>query len=277
MDMTDGTDTYYDLSGLPQVDSVDPRVVKIASLVTNVFEYGDKNVGYAGCEDIGDMRGFTCGFVGFTTGTNDADQLLREYAEFMPSNSLVPYLSRLGELSRLNSCDVSRRASTSGLETFCNAWREEACHPDLSFATFQRQWTFDNYLIPSVRFATAMGVLSPLGQLIFYDTIIQHGYQFVEPRINLVRILELTGTRVANESEQSYLTRFLTTRRSMQCCFPDSVWPVSAIRSMDLQELVSSYDVHWNLSSPITLLRFNQVVTGDESIENDKKRCPVVP
>ena len=47
MEMTGNMDTYYDLKDLPQIKSVDPRVVKMASLVTNVFEYGDKRFGYA--------------------------------------------------------------------------------------------------------------------------------------------------------------------------------------------------------------------------------------
>lgn len=52
------------------------------------------------------------------------------------------------------------------------------------------------------------------------DAIIQHGYQFTEPHINVLRLLELTGPRQQDESEQQYLTRFLTTRRQMQCCYP---------------------------------------------------------
>lgn len=96
-------------------------------------------------------------------------------------------------------------------------------------------------MIPSARYAAQSGVHSPLGQAIFYgkncykqeiigsieqlniyflDTIIQHGFQYVEPDINIVRVLVLTGPREANESEQAFLTRFLTTRRELQCCYP---------------------------------------------------------
>jgi hypothetical protein len=52
------------------------------------------------------------------------------------------------------------------------------------------------------------------------DAIIQHGYQYVEPDINIVRLLTLTGPRRPNESEQNYLMRFLTVRRELQCCYP---------------------------------------------------------
>ncbi|KAI9495185.1 lysozyme-like domain-containing protein [Zychaea mexicana] len=245
----------------------------MASLVTNVFENGDKVFGYAACQDIGDMRGFTCGYVGFTTGTNDADQLIREFSEIKPENQLVSHLSRLSEISQLNSCDITQRASTAGLDSFCDSWKAEACSDDQKFASFQRQWTLNNYLIPSARFAAGAGVTSALGQLIFYDTIIQHGYQFVEPRINLVRILELTGARGENETEQGYLTRFLTTRRQLQCCYPDNVWPASAVRTWDLQTLVDNFDGNRDLQAPLALPHFGQVVAGDEADGKDIRRC----
>jgi hypothetical protein len=43
---TNGT-TFYDLSDLPQVSDLDPRTIKMASLITNVFEDGDSNFAYA--------------------------------------------------------------------------------------------------------------------------------------------------------------------------------------------------------------------------------------
>lgn len=52
------------------------------------------------------------------------------------------------------------------------------------------------------------------------DTIIQHGFQYTEPDINIVRLLALTGGRKENETEQAFLTRFLTVRRQLQCCYP---------------------------------------------------------
>ncbi|KAI9248532.1 lysozyme-like domain-containing protein [Phascolomyces articulosus] len=274
-DMDKDMNTFYDLSSLPEVTWVDPRMVRIASMVTNVFENGDKIFGYAACQDIGDMRGFTCGYVGFTTGTNDANQVIREFSEIKPSNALLSHLGRLGELSQLNSCDITQRASTVGLESFCETWKQEACNEDQLFANFQKQWTLNNYLLPSARFAAGAGVTSALGQLIFYGnyTFLISIKEVTKPSINLVRILELTGARGDNESEQSYLTRFLTTRRQLQCCYPDNVWPLSATRSMDLQSLVDNFDTNQNLLAPVALPHFGQVVTGEEPDGIDARRC----
>jgi hypothetical protein len=43
---TNGT-TFYDLRHLPQVDKINPHTVKMASMITNVFEDGDANFAYA--------------------------------------------------------------------------------------------------------------------------------------------------------------------------------------------------------------------------------------
>ncbi|KAG2219348.1 hypothetical protein INT45_011256, partial [Circinella minor] len=244
MIMNKDMNTYDDLDGLPEITWVDPKVIHIASLVTNAFENGNKVFGYAACQDIGDMRGFTVRIYLF-----------------------------ICEISQLNSCDIIQRASTAGLESFCESWKKEACSDDQLFAIFQKQWTLNSYLFPSARFAAGVGITSLLSQLIFYDTIIQHGYQFVEPKINMMRILNLTGTRGENESEKSYFTRFLTIRRQSQYCYPDNVWPLSATRIMDFQNLVNNFDTNRGLQAAISLPHFGQVITGDERDGKDVSRC----
>src|ERR1700731_3540799 len=82
------------------------------------------------------------------------------------------------------------------------------------------------------------------------DTIINHGWEYVEPLINLPRIIQLTGPRRSFESEQSYLNRFLVTRRQLMCCYPDKVWPPAADRVSDLQTLVSNWSTNVNLTNP---------------------------
>ncbi|KAF7722679.1 hypothetical protein EC973_002842 [Apophysomyces ossiformis] len=251
---------FYDLTGLPEVNDVDPHTRKMASLITNVFEEGDTVFAYASCLDIGDKRGYTCGYAGFTTGTNDAQTVIDEYAKIYSNNALVPFLGRLKEIGQTPYCDQEKRGKTQGLESFCNAWQREACRWDQTFSKLQRDWTYRQYMIPSARYAAG-------------NTVIQHGYQYVEPDINIVRLLDLTGPRKENESEQSYLTRFLTTRRQLQCCYPDNVWPASASRSADLQGLVDNFDRYKDLMPPIWLENFQQLVLGTEDDLTDHRRC----
>ncbi|KAI8881049.1 glycoside hydrolase family 46 protein [Backusella circina FSU 941] len=245
----------------------------MASLITNVFEDSDANFAFASCSDIGDKRGYTAGYAGFTTGTGDAETLIKDYNNISPGNSLEHYTSQLATLSALPHCDRDSRGSTAGLDGYCDAWKSEACNTNHQFSDLQREWVYQNYMLPSARYAAQSGVHSELGKAIFYDTIIQHGYQYVEPDINIVRIINLTGPRKANESEQDYLTRFLTTRREFQCCYPDTVWPASGTRSADLLTLVSNFDENKDLHPPIELQFFERTITGNEDMTKDVKRC----
>ncbi|KAI9343367.1 lysozyme-like domain-containing protein [Pilaira anomala] len=245
----------------------------MASLITNVFEDGDANFAYASCSNIQDMRGFTSGYAGFTTGTGDAETLIESFTAKRPNNTLAPYLPQIHQISQLPHCDRKNRGNTTGLNGYCEAWLHEACDEKSGFSELQKEWVYKNYMIPSARYAAQSGVYSPLGQAIFYDVIIQHGYQYVEPDINIVRILTLTGPRRKNESEKSFLKRFLTTRRELQCCYPDDVWPASATRSQDLLSLVHNFEHNKYLNVSITLKNFGRTITGKENSKRDAKRC----
>ncbi|CAO3651648.1 unnamed protein product [Mucor hiemalis] len=265
--------TFYDLSDLPMVESIDENTSRMASMITNVFEDGDPYFAFASCSNIGDLRGYTCGYAGFTTGTGDAETLIQSFAKKNVSNQLNEFLPTINKISSLPHCDRQHRGDTSGLERFCEAWKQEACDPHSGFSELQRDWVYKNYMIPSARYAAQSGVHSPIGQAIFYDTIIQHGFQYVEPDINIVRVLTLTGPREAKESEQSFLSRFLTTRRELQCCYPDRVWPASATRSQDWLTLLEDFEYNKNLDVPIKLKNFQVTVTGTEDATKDVKRC----
>lgn len=271
---TNGT-TYYDLSALPQVNNLDPQKVLISGMITNVFEDGDPFFAYAACSDIGDLRGYTCGYPGFTTGTGDAEAVIAAYTDHYPNNALSKHLTRIHQISELPHCDRKNRGNTTGLEGFCDDWKRESCSSNGEFNKLQRDWVYNQYMLAGARYAADNGVVSPLGQAIFYDTIIQHGYQYVEPDINIVRILVLTGPRQKEETEPTYLTRFLTTRRQLQCCYPDDVWPASATRSEDFQRLVNDFEKNKNLDPPIYLKNFERTITGKEDVSRDVKRCPV--
>lgn len=104
------------------------------------------------------------------TGTGDAEILIDQYAKIKPGNALSKYLDRLHEISQLPTCDRPNRGKTNGLEGYVEAWKQEACSPDQSFAHLQRQWVYENYMIPSNRYAAQNGVNSALGRAIFYGT-----------------------------------------------------------------------------------------------------------
>ncbi|KAF7723437.1 hypothetical protein EC973_002036 [Apophysomyces ossiformis] len=263
--------TFYDISKLPD-ESIDPHTIKMAELITNVFENGNTQMGYAAVEKLGDCRGYTCGYIGFTTGTNDAWTVVKEYVKRQPKdNKLEKFLDELARLSGLPFGDPGRD-DTSKLDGFPEAWKASACDDPL-FVRTQLDVGTAMYLKPAMKYAASAGVHSNLGKFIFYDTIIQHGWQYVEPDINLPRILELTGPKKADETEAAYLTRFLTTRRQLVCCYPGDVWNESSDREADLQTLVDHWDQNKDLMNPVHLVIFGETVKGTENMNYDAHSC----
>ncbi|RUP48309.1 hypothetical protein BC936DRAFT_144725 [Jimgerdemannia flammicorona] len=191
----------------------------------------------------------------------------------MPDNALSAFIQPLATISSLSICDTAGRNNTAQLSGYCGAWQTEACHSDSAFRNLEIAFATDMYLIPSTRFAALVGITTNLGKAIFYDTIIQHGWRYVEPKINIWRIINLTGAMLANESEATYLTRFLTTRRQLQCCYPDNVWPFSADRSSDLMSLVNDWTANKDLANPVFLAKAAVTVTGNEDTSSDKTNC----
>ncbi|GAB5590949.1 hypothetical protein Unana1_05849 [Umbelopsis nana] len=271
---TSNCTTFYDISNLP-TESIDTHTTKMAQLITNVFENGNTIMGYAYVEALGDGRGFTSGYIGFTTGTNDALAVINQYTQRKPKNALAKYVPELTRLSKLKFCDKHRN-DTNKLTTYHKDWTHTAC-TDPTFVQTQLDVGHAMYLKPALKYAASVGVKSNLGKAIFYDTIINHGWQYVEPLINLPRILTLTGPRKHGESEQSYLQRFLITRRQLMCCFPDDVWPPAADRVADLQRLLGSWSRNKDLKHPVTLKIYGVTVKGTENLSFDTAECPKEP
>ncbi|KAI8979083.1 lysozyme-like domain-containing protein, partial [Mycotypha africana] len=211
------------------------------------------------------------GYIGFTTGTNDAYAVVKEYVRRQPFAPLAYYLSALERLTTYGFGDP-QRDDTSQLPQFPEAWRNAACS-DPVFIQTQLDVGEAMYLQPALRYAASAGVTSNLGKAIFYDTIVQHGWQYVEPYINLPRLLALTGPKRAGESEKDYLTRFLTTRRQLVCCYPGGVWNDSADRMQDWQTVVNQWEQTQDLRNRVVLPIYGASVTGNEDIHVDSQRC----
>ncbi|KAI7851608.1 lysozyme-like domain-containing protein [Circinella umbellata] len=264
--------TFYDISDLPN-QSIDNHTTKMAQLITNVFENGVTSIGYGYIEDIGDCRGYTSGYIGFTSGTNDAYSVVLQYLKKRPKSPLKKSLKELKRLSQYNFGDP-RRADISKLKKsgYAKAWKNAAC-TDKAFVQTQLDIGHSMYLKPALKYAASVGVHSNLGKALFYDTIIQHGWQYTEPQINLPRILQLTGEKKKGESEKEYLTRFLTTRRQLACCSPSSAWNDSASREADLQKLVDDWEKNKDLKNSVRLEAMGVTVTGSEDLATDTENC----
>jgi chitosanase len=145
--------------------SVDAEREHRAAQITSTFENSTLELQYDYVENIGDERGITAGRAGFTSATGDLLLVVQRYTEAKPDNVLAPYIPAL---EAVNGTD-----SVKGLGGFANAWARAAEDPD--FRKVQDQLGDELYFDPAMMMAADLGIETPLGQAIIWDTMIQHG------------------------------------------------------------------------------------------------------
>lgn len=151
-------------------------------------------------QDINDGRGYTAGIIGFTSGTGDMLNLVVAYTTQVPENILSKYIPAL----KL----VNRTESHQGLDPdFQNAWKMAAT--DIRFKAEQENQRDKFYFTPALKLAKNDG-LHALGQFIYYDAAIVHGYRGLERIRN--EVLKVSKTPSDGISEEAYLHIFLDKR-----------------------------------------------------------------
>ena len=160
---------------------------------------------YAYIEDIGDGRGYTAGVIGFTSGTGDLLQVVKEYIKLKPQNNLLEkYLSALEAVVGTDSHE--------GLgDAFLADW--QIASEDAEMIQAQNTILDDLYLNPSIAFANEDG-LSVLGQYIYYDAMVVHGPGDDEDSFNGIRMKAKASadTTAMGGNEKTYLQAFLDAR-----------------------------------------------------------------
>lgn len=160
---------------------------------------------YAYIEDIGDGRGYTAGVIGFTSGTGDLLQVVKEYIKLKPQNNLLEkYLSALEAVVGTDSHE--------GLgDAFLADW--QIASEDAEMIQAQNTILDDLYLNPSIAFANEDG-LGVLGQYIYYDAMVVHGPGDDEDSFNGIRMKAKASadTPAMGGNEKTYLQAFLDAR-----------------------------------------------------------------
>ncbi|WP_406144756.1 chitosanase [Streptomyces sp. NBC_01012] len=161
---------------------------------------------YGYIEDIGDGRGYTAGIIGFCSGTGDLLEVVERYTDENPGNALARFLPAL---RAVNGSD-----SHEGLgDAFTDAWAKASKDPDLRAA--QDAERDSEYFDPAVERAEADG-LSALGQFIYYDAYVMHGYADAEGTVGF-RTIRADAVAEADPpseggDEEAYLNAFLDAR-----------------------------------------------------------------
>jgi len=213
----------------------DPQTKLRAARIVSTFENSTTDIQYGYAEDIADGRGITAGMAGFTSGTGDLQEVVGRYAQQRPASALADYLPAL---KRVNGSD-----STVGLDGFPQVWKQTS-ETDPLLNQIQDQVADELYFQPAMKRARQLGVGSALGQLIVWDTIVQHGEGDPKedpdglPAIANEVVAEY-GTVAGNEA--AWLADFLRVRRghllnpadpSTRDAWRDSVSRVDALQSI---------------------------------------------
>lgn len=183
----------------------DPELVRRIKAISNVFEVGDVEPDYGYVENLGDGRGYTVTQYGFCTYNSEVTQVIERYLAHAPKTPLKRFLPELPPI----------KWTEQKLDGFAHVWRREiqaskflgeACDEEANVLFFS----------PAIHSATAVGVKSPIGMAIFYDTLLQHGAGTDADSLPsiLKRALEENGS-VAATSEPEFLKAFLDVRKSV--------------------------------------------------------------
>ena len=206
--------------------------------ITSVFENSTPQLQYAYCEALGDGRGYTFGYCGFTTATGDGLELVRA----LEAERLNGYLPRLEQLAK------DEDGSTVGLDAFCESWREVGSSAEGIRA--QHKVGEALYWKPAVKYAKELAWKSPLSLACLYDAIIQHGEGDDFDSLGSM----LKRTRMTNNERQS-VAAFLRVRARVLAHAHDpstrEQWRATKSRTDALKNLVTADN--WSLAWPIQI------------------------
>ncbi|GAA2326340.1 chitosanase [Dactylosporangium salmoneum] len=228
----------------------------VADELVAVFEHSDAAPHYDAVEALGDGRGYTCGTIGFTTSSTEVSTLVESYTAQVPGNRLARHLPRLRELAAGGS------AGTGGLPGFAGDWAAAASDP--KFRQAQDDLADRLYFTPALRTARRLGIRTPLGVAVLYDSAVQHGTGD-DPDGLPALIARATGRAggdpAGGVAERRWLGVFLDVRKDTLRHPHDrdtaAAWAESADRVKALRDLVD--DDRYRLDPPVKV-----TVYGDD-------------
>jgi chitosanase len=218
--------------------------------LTSIFENSSLDLQYTYVANIGDQRGWTFGFPGFTSGTYSGTFFLEEYRRQRRNNPLNRFLPTFRRIDAGPHDREGRNPDTSGLEEFPDVFRSLGADPKFRRA----QHILVNRLAwrPALRLAERLGTRQhiTLGQL--YDAYVNHG----EDGIN--RLIRRTnrragGTPADGVNENAWLKTFLQTR--FRVLRADPVWTLATDRIRVYERLLRDRNVR--LRTPMKIDCYN--------------------
>jgi chitosanase len=187
--------------------------------LTSIFENSTPDFQFTYVANIGDGRGWTFGFVGFTSGTYSGTMFLDAYRKLRPNNALVRFLAAFRRIDSAPHDSAGRNPDTTGLEDFPAAF--QSCGSDPQFIRAQRQLADKLSWNPAKLLARRVGARLPITQGQLYDAYVNHGESGI---LTLIRRTNSRahGTHGDRVSERKWLATFLSVRLAVLRA--DSTW-----------------------------------------------------
>ncbi|KAI8916258.1 lysozyme-like domain-containing protein, partial [Gorgonomyces haynaldii] len=189
--------------------SLDNCQKSIIEQLTNKFEYDQLNFQFDFCKNINDGRGYTAGIVGFTTGTQDAYAVVKEYNELDGhTNEFQNYTTRLSQLASSSRTN----GDTNGLQGFCLAWHTASANSVFRQVQINKMNQF--YYNTALSKAQSAGLVNPssIGQ--FYDAAIQHGVEGDDGLQDMISRTKATPPSQGGDEIQ-FIKTFMDTRKQI--------------------------------------------------------------
>jgi chitosanase len=211
--------------------------------ISNIFEVGGPQADYRYVENLDDGRGYTVTSYGFCTGTGEVGELISRYAVRAPDTPLKRYAAHMPPVSDAED-------SPAG---FPAAWQKESANQTLAAVCDAEA---DRLLYaPALRAATAANVHSPIGLLVFYDTLLQHGSGDDPDSFSAIYADAIARVRASSlKGEDDLIHTFLMIRKEVlldpSAADTRRVWRQSASR---VDALLNLLYTNPDLTPPITV------------------------
>jgi chitosanase len=225
-----------------------------ARAIVNVFETGRVRGDYGAIAVLkGDSGHLSYGRSQTTLGSGGLFKLINQYcqepnAQF--STQLTPFLPRLQQ----KDVSLDNDATLRGIL--------KQAGDDRVMQNTQDQFFSANFFAPALRDAEAIGVTTPLGQTVVYDSHIQGGWGILQPRIGAVNA----------RGEQQWIQDYVKLRRDWLLRLNPPL-PTTVYRMDSFSTLIAQNG--WTLPLPLTVHGVSiteAILQGDDMPPNGAKR-----
>lgn len=205
--------------------------------IVNIFETSRVLGNYGQVTLIpGDPGGLTYGRSQTTINSGNLTKLLERYCE-LSSSTIAQNIH--GHMPRVKAMDVTLEKNS----WFKNLLRAAA---DEDVMRFVQDAFFDNvYFTPAIKAATALGILTPLGIAVVYDSIVHGGWQIVRQKT-----VAQSGS-VAQAGEKAWISHYVQVRRNWLATHPKKVLHSTVYRMDSLKALIDNGQ--WDLALPLVV------------------------